>query len=97
MLTLAVTALLATSLIAPVIIPAIVIVSVVVIGATAAGVIGVVNGLLNIADRVIDNIGASGQAGQRQSAKEQCDCVTFHRGQSHQSPAATLIIGMPPG
>lgn len=60
-LTLAVAALLTAPLIAPVIIPAIVIISVVVIGAVATRVIGVVNGLLNIADRVIDNIGASGR------------------------------------
>lgn len=61
--------LLAAALIAAVIVASVVIAPVVVVGTAAARIVGIVDGLLNITNSVVNNIGMGQLAAQRQRAK----------------------------
>jgi hypothetical protein len=58
---------------------AIVIILPIIVVTAIAGVIGIIDCPLNIADGVIDNISTGNMAGKRECADKQQDCVTFHK------------------
>ena len=78
-LPLAIGALLAAALIAPIII-------VIIVRPAIARMVSIINGLLNIADRVVNHIGVRQLAGEGQGADKQSGRVTFHK--------ASLIGGL---